>query len=90
MISKRFYSPACDIYSLGVVLYLMLVGYPPIAGQQKTLVLTKTINAEWGFVMSDWRSISSSSLTLVGSMLTLDVKERISINECLNFFLILN
>ena len=63
----------------------MLVGYPPIAGQQKTLVLTKTINAEWGFVMSDWRSISSSSLTLVGSMLTLDVKERISINECLNF-----
>ena len=85
VISKRFYSPACDIYSLGVVLYLMLVGYPPIAGQQKTLVLTKTINAEWGFVMSDWRSISSSSLTLVGSMLTLDVNERISINECLNF-----
>merc|ERR1712070_1187962 len=38
-----------------------------------------------GFVMSDWRSISSSSLTLVGSMLTLDVNERISINECLNF-----
>ncbi len=31
VISKRFYSPACDIYSLGVVLYWMLVGYQPIA-----------------------------------------------------------
>ena len=63
----------------------MLVGYPPIAGQQKNLVLTKTVNAEWGFVMSDWRNISSSSLTLVGSMLALQTAERISINDCLNF-----
>ena len=66
VISRRFYSPACDVYSLGVVLYLMLVGYPPIAGQQKNLVLRKTIKAEWGFIMSDWHSISSSALTLVG------------------------
>ena len=85
VISRRFYSPACDVYSLGVVLYLMLVGYPPIAGQQKNLVLRKTIKAEWGFIMSDWHSISSSALTLVGSMLALHTEERISLRECLSF-----
>ena len=85
VISRRFYSPACDVYSLGVVLYLMLVGYPPIAGQQKNLVLRKTIKADWGFIMSDWHSISSSALTLVGSMLALHTEERISLRECLSF-----
>ena len=35
--------------------------------------------------MSDWHSISSSALTLVGSMLALHTEERISLRECLSF-----
>lgn len=82
VIDTRMYSTASDIYALGVILYTILVGYPPIAGQKKDDVFRKTLAAEWGFVMADWNDVSSIARGLVGSMLSLKVLDRSIMTEC--------
>lgn len=37
------YSPKCDVYSLGVLLYVMLVGYPPYEGNDTNSILRFTV-----------------------------------------------
>ena len=85
VITTLRYSTATDMYALGVILYTVLVGYPPIGGQKKEEVFRKTLTADWGFIMADWNGISSSARTLVGSMLSMNVSERITVKECQQF-----
>lgn len=72
------YDEKCDIWSCGVILYIMLCGYPPFNGKTDTEILTKTKSGKFAFPDKEWRNISAEAKDLVTKMLNKNQKLRCS------------
>ena len=75
----------CDIWSLGVIGYILLCGYPPFysAGENDlTDEMKGKIRAgEYQFDPISWKNISNEAKTLIEQMLIVDPTKRININQ---------
>ena len=72
-----------DIWSLGVVVFVLLVGYPPFLEEDQTTLFHKIRNGEWVFYEDDWKHISNEAKEFVQKVLVVDPNERWTIEECL-------
>lgn len=54
------YTEACDMWSIGVILYIMLCGTPPFNGSDDQ-ILSKVRAGKWTFQGGVWKVISSSA-----------------------------
>jgi len=78
------YDMLCDVWSCGVIMYILLCGYPPFYGQGDAEVLAKVRLGHVSFDSRDWRLTSQDAKDLIQSMLTVNPKERFSAEEALN------
>jgi len=77
IINKKYYNYKVDVWSCGVILYILLCGYPPFGGKEdikKGKVL---------FYVDDWKHICVPARTLIVQMLTVCQDKRLSAAECL-------
>jgi serine/threonine-protein kinase Chk2 len=76
------------VWSLGVVLYICLCGFPPFSDElysaDNPYTLSQQIKAgRFDYPSPYWDSVGDPALELIDRMLTVDVEQRISIDECL-------
>ncbi|KUF78123.1 Calcium-dependent protein kinase 2 [Phytophthora nicotianae] len=83
VISSHVYSEAADVFSAGVILFILLVGYPPFFGDSEVEVLLKIARGDFTFDPRDWAHVSGSAKELVARMLEVRVQDRITIDEVL-------
>ena len=76
-------SNACDIWSIGVILYVLLSGYLPFYGNTQEELFDKILTASFSFNNKCWDDISDQAKDLVSKMLTLRPEDRPSAEECL-------
>jgi len=81
------YDVECDIWSLGVVLYILLGGYRPFRGEGEDC-LEKIRYGEYQFHRKYWSHVSDDTKNLISRMLTVDVSRRITAQEALDCDLI--
>ncbi|KAI3673807.1 hypothetical protein L6452_39937 [Arctium lappa] len=75
---KRKYGKEIDIWSAGVMLYILLSGVPPFWAKTEKGIFNEILKGYVDFESDPWPSISTSAKDLVQRMLTLDPKKRIT------------
>ncbi|KAL0920115.1 hypothetical protein M5K25_009226 [Dendrobium thyrsiflorum] len=80
---RRHYGAEADIWSAGVILYILLTGVPPFWAENEQGVFEAILNGDVDYTSDPWPSISNEAKTLVSSMLQVDPKDRPSAADIL-------
>ncbi|CAA0805873.1 Calcium-dependent protein kinase 17 [Striga hermonthica] len=81
---KRRYGPEVDIWSIGVMLYILLSGVPPFWAESENGIFNAILRGHIDFSSDPWPSISSGAKDLVRKMLMSDPKQRLTASEVLS------
>ncbi|KAK6120257.1 hypothetical protein DH2020_045948 [Rehmannia glutinosa] len=81
---KRSYGPEIDIWSAGVILYILLCGVPPFWAESEQGVAQAIIRGKIDFEREPWPSVSESAKSLVRQMLEPDAKLRLTAKQTWN------
>lgn len=81
---KGYYNEKCDIWSCGVILYILLSGHTPFSGKNDEEILQKISRGFVSFEKPEWASLSSSAQSLLRKMLKKDPSLRISAEDALH------
>ena len=81
---NRSYDEKCDIWSSGVVLYVMLTGNFPFIGNTSQKLFENIKTGRYRKSGKEYKAISNEGKALIDQMLTLNPQKRISARECLN------
>ena len=89
---KENYNEKCDIWSCGVILYILLCGYPPFNGNSNVDIYHNIQNNPPYFNGEEWKDITREAIDLIKCMLNKIPNKRFSAEQCLNhkWFKLLN
>lgn len=81
---KRNYGPEVDVWSAGVILYILLCGFPPFWAETEQGVAQAIIRSVVEFKRDPWSKVSDNAKDLVKKMLNPDPKQRLTAQEVLD------
>ncbi|KAJ3440189.1 serine/threonine-protein kinase fhke-related [Anaeramoeba flamelloides] len=82
--TQEGYTKACDLWSAGVVLYIMLSGLMPFSEDRTDMGLMKQISTcNFDFPSPEFDNVSKSAKKLISNLIVLDPKKRLSAEEAL-------
>ena len=82
-ILARQYDEKSDIWSIGVLLFILLCGKPPFWGDSEKEILAKVKQGKMDMRPEEWVNISEEAINLVKSMIKFEKNKRLSASECL-------
>jgi serine/threonine protein kinase len=77
------YDQAVDMWSIGVILYVLLCGYPPFVDENQTELFRKIRMSEWKFPGEDWDSVSEEAKDLIRGLLVANPVQRLTAQQAL-------
>ncbi|XP_009386117.2 calcium-dependent protein kinase 20-like isoform X1 [Musa acuminata AAA Group] len=81
---KRNYGPEVDVWSAGVILYILLCGVPPFWAESEQGVAQAILRSVIDFKREPWPKVSDSAKDLVRHMLDPDPKQRFTAQQVID------
>ena len=81
---KERYDEKCDIWSCGVILFILLCGYPPFNGNTNVDIFHAIQNQNPIFGGEEWEDITPEAKDLIKLMLKKNPNERLNAEQCLS------
>jgi len=75
------YGPAIDMWSAGVILYILLCGYPPFYNDNDAVLFESILNAKYHFHSPYWDHISKPAKDLIKALLVIDPAVRLTATQ---------
>ena len=80
---RKHYGPEADVWSAGVILYILLSGVPPFWAETEAGIFDQVLKGELDFHSEPWPNISESAKDLIRKMLNPQVSKRLKAHEVL-------
>jgi len=80
---KKKYGPEADVWSAGVIIYILLCGVPPFWAENEQGIFEEVLHGRLDFESEPWPSISEGAKDLVRRMLIRDPRKRLTAHEVL-------
>lgn len=80
---RKRYGPEADVWSAGVIVYILLCGVPPFWAEKEHDIFEEVLHGDLDFTSDPWPNISASAKDLVRRMLVRDPKKRLTAHEVL-------
>jgi len=83
VLNGESYDKAVDLWSVGVILYILLCGFPPFYSANTPELYDQIREGRYSFPEPYWTNVSQSAKDLVTGLLTVDVSKRMTIKQLL-------
>ncbi|XP_076339230.1 phosphorylase b kinase gamma catalytic chain, liver/testis isoform-like isoform X2 [Tachypleus tridentatus] len=77
------YNQEVDVWACGVIMYTLLVGFPPFWHRKQMIMLRNIMEGKFEFCSPEWDDITDLPKELIRQMLVVDQKKRITVSEAL-------
>jgi serine/threonine protein kinase len=84
ILRKGGYGTKCDLWSMGVIVFIIIGGYPPFYASTPRKIFQLTLAGRFTFDPEYWDGISQSCKDMICALLELDPARRASANEILS------
>ncbi|CAM9704664.1 unnamed protein product, partial [Sphacelaria rigidula] len=84
ILNAKEYGTSVDMWSIGVIIYILLGGYPPFMDENQTRLFRKIKAGNFKFHEEYWRHVSADAQDLIKKLLVVDEKRRYTATQAVN------
>ena len=83
VLAQKPYGKSVDVWSIGVISYILLCGYPPFYDENDANLFAQILKGEFEFDSPYWDDISEDAKQFIRQLMCVDVDKRLSCDEAL-------
>merc|ERR1711874_767653 len=83
VLAQKPYGKAVDVWSIGVISYILLCGYPPFYDENDANLFAQILKGEFEFDSPYWDDISEEAKDFIRSLMCVDVDKRLSCEDAI-------
>ena len=83
VLAQKPYGKSVDVWSIGVISYILLCGYPPFYDENDANLFAQILKGEFEFDSPYWDDISEDAKQFIRQLMCVDVEKRLSCEEAL-------